>query len=160
MADANAQDRATEIQNVTGSAPVVHEDITVKWFLLSSVAYFFIVGIVAVVIAAKFVWAELLSTVAYFTYGRMRPLHVNGMLFGWLLACDMALIFYLVPRLREQVLERLAGALKPGGPPSALCTSMSKLRGLATSPSTFTLQGRVLRRCACLTGSSFSVPNS
>jgi cytochrome c oxidase cbb3-type subunit 1 len=99
MADANAQDRATEIQNVTGSAPVVHEDITVKWFLLSSVAYFFIVGIVAVVIAAKFVWPELLSTVAYFTYGRMRPLHVNGMLFGWLLACDMALIFYVVPRL-------------------------------------------------------------
>ncbi|KAK0348580.1 hypothetical protein LTR94_036646, partial [Friedmanniomyces endolithicus] len=25
-------------------------------------------------------------------------------------------LFYLVPRLREQVLERLAGALKPGGP--------------------------------------------
>lgn len=84
---------------------MVHEDITVKWFLLSSVAYFFIVGIVAVVIAAKFVWPELLSTVSYFTYGRMRPLHVNGMLFGWLLACDMALIFYVVPRLCGEVME-------------------------------------------------------
>jgi cytochrome c oxidase cbb3-type subunit 1 len=99
MPDANAQDRATEIQRVTGGEPVVHEDLTVKWFLLSSVAYFFIVGIIAVVIAAKFVWPELLSTVAMFTYGRMRPLHVNGMLFGWLLACDMGLTFYLIPRL-------------------------------------------------------------
>mgnify|MGYP000926723898 CR=1 FL=1 len=99
MAEANARDRATEIQQVTGAEPVVHEDLTVKWFLLSSVAYFFIVGIIAVVIAAKFVWPELLSTVAMFTYGRLRPLHVNGMLFGWLLACDMGLIFYVVPRL-------------------------------------------------------------
>ena len=27
------------------------------------------------------------------------PLHVNGMLFGWLLAADMGLTFYIVPRL-------------------------------------------------------------
>ena len=33
------------------------------------------------------------------TYGRLRPLHVNGMLFGWLLAADMGLAFYIVPRL-------------------------------------------------------------
>ncbi len=35
----------------------------------------------------------------YLTYGRLRPLHVNGMLFGWLLAADMGLAFYIVPRL-------------------------------------------------------------
>jgi len=78
---------------------VVHEDTTAKWFLLSSITYFFIVGIIAILIAAKFVWPELLGTVPMLTYGRLRPLHVNGMLFGWLLACDMGLIFYLVPRL-------------------------------------------------------------
>ncbi len=78
---------------------VVHEDTTAKWFLISSVAYFFIVGIIAVTIAAKFVWPSLLGTVQYLTYGRLRPLHVNGMLFGWLLAADMGLTYYLVPRL-------------------------------------------------------------
>ena len=36
---------------------------------------------------------------ATFTYGRLRPLHVNGMLFGWLLAADMGLTYYVVPRL-------------------------------------------------------------
>ena len=56
-------------------------------------------GIIAITIAAKFVWPELMGTVAPLTYGRLRPLHVNGMLFGWLLAADMGLAFYIVPRL-------------------------------------------------------------
>jgi cytochrome c oxidase cbb3-type subunit 1 len=95
------------VQTATAAAPaavgtvsgVVHEDTTAKWFLLSSVTYFFIVGIIAILIAAKFVWPELLGTIPAFSYGRLRPLHVNGMLFGWLLAADMGLTFYLVPRL-------------------------------------------------------------
>ncbi|WP_321472311.1 cbb3-type cytochrome c oxidase subunit I [uncultured Paludibaculum sp.] len=78
---------------------LVHDDTTAKWFLISSIAYFFIVGIIAVTIAAKFVWPSLLGTVQYLTYGRLRPLHVNGMLFGWLLAADMGLSFFMVPRL-------------------------------------------------------------
>ncbi len=79
--------------------PTLHRDATAKWFLISSVSYFFIVGMIALAIAAKFVWPELLGTVSILTYGRLRPLHVNGMLFGWLLACDMGLTFYFVPRL-------------------------------------------------------------
>ena len=61
--------------------------------------YFVIVGIIALIIAAKFVWPQFLGTIPYFTYGRMRPVHVNGMLFGWLLAADMGLAYYIVPRL-------------------------------------------------------------
>ena len=81
------------------SPVVVHEDTTAKWFLISSILYFVIVGIIAVTIAAKFVWPSLLGTVQYLTYGRLRPLHVNGMLFGWLLAADMGLAYFIVPRL-------------------------------------------------------------
>src|SRR5208337_2550145 len=77
----------------------IHTDTTVKWFLLGAVGYFFVVGIIALIIAAKFVWPQFLGSISYFTYGRMRPLHVNGMLFGWLLAADMGLAYYLVPRL-------------------------------------------------------------
>ena len=83
----------------TSSTAAVHQDTTAKWFLLSAISYFFIVGIIAVVIAAKFVWPEMLGTIPAFTYGRLRPLHVNGMLFGWLLAADMGLTYYVVPRL-------------------------------------------------------------
>jgi cytochrome c oxidase cbb3-type subunit 1 len=89
-----------EVRAAAGaSTAVVHDDTTAKWFLISSIAYFFIVGIIAVTIAAKFVWPSLLGSVQYLTYGRLRPLHVNGMLFGWLLAADMGLTFFLVPRL-------------------------------------------------------------
>lgn len=77
----------------------MHQDTTAKLFLVSSITYFFIVGIIALLIAAKFVWPQLLGTVSFLSYGRLRPLHVNGMLFGWLLAADMGLIYYLVPRL-------------------------------------------------------------
>lgn len=76
-----------------------HEDTAVKWLLIGSVSYFAIVGIIALIIAAKFVWPQFLGTIPYFTYGRMRPVHVNGMLFGWLLQADMGLAFFLVPRL-------------------------------------------------------------
>src|SRR5579871_6726238 len=77
----------------------IHQDITVKWFLLGAVGYFAVVGVIALIIAAKFVWPQFLGTIPYFTYGRMRPLHVNGMLFGWLLAADMGLAYFLIPRL-------------------------------------------------------------
>src|SRR5438445_8306834 len=81
------------------AGPFAHPDTTAKWFLLSAICYFFIVGIIAITIAAKFCWPELLGTVPYLSYGRLRPLHVNGMLFGWLLAADMGLAYYIVPRL-------------------------------------------------------------
>ena len=77
----------------------LHTDTTAKWFLVSAIGYFFIVGIIAITIAAKFCWPEMLGTVPYLSYGRLRPLHVNGMLFGWLLAADMGLAYYFVPRL-------------------------------------------------------------
>ena len=38
-------------------------DTTANWFLVSAIGYFFIVGIIALTIAAKFCWPELLGTV-------------------------------------------------------------------------------------------------
>jgi len=94
-----AQENKTVQSAATTSGAAVHQDTTAKWFLISAVVYFLIVGVVAIMIAAKFVWPEMLGTVAMLSYGRLRPLHVNGMLFGWLLAADMGLTYYLVPRL-------------------------------------------------------------
>src|SRR5581483_3894941 len=89
--------------SIATPAPVkpaqVHTDVTARWFLASAISYFFIVGIIALTIAAKFCWPELLGTVPALSYGRLRPLHVNGMLFGWLLAADIGISLYIVPRL-------------------------------------------------------------
>src|SRR5947209_10773769 len=96
MPESSAATQAVKTPTTPGT---VHADTTAKWFLVSAISYFFIVGIVALTIAAKFCWPELLGTVAPLSYGRLRPLHVNGMLFGWLLACDMGLTYYFIPRL-------------------------------------------------------------
>ena len=77
----------------------VHEDKTSFGFLMAAGLFFVVSGIYALIIAAKLQFPTLLGSVSWLTYGRMRPVHTNGMLFGWLLAADMGLIYYLVPRL-------------------------------------------------------------
>lgn len=96
---AQASIGATPISQAVRNNESLHQDTTAKLFLASSITYFFIVGIIALIIAAKFVWPALMGTIPLLTYGRLRPLHVNGMLFGWLLAADMGLMYYVIPRL-------------------------------------------------------------
>ena len=76
-----------------------HEDRSAFSFLLVASLFFVVSGLVALIIASKFHMPTLLGDVSWLTYGRLRPIHTNGMLFGWLLAADMGLCFYLVPRL-------------------------------------------------------------
>ena len=76
-----------------------HEDKSAFGFLMAAGLFFVVSGIYALVIAAKLQYPTFLGSVSWLTYGRMRPVHTNGMLFGWLLAADMGLIYYLVPRL-------------------------------------------------------------
>ncbi|MDF1563648.1 MAG: cbb3-type cytochrome c oxidase subunit I [Deltaproteobacteria bacterium] len=68
-------------------------------FIVSSVVFFVITVLVGVLVSLKFIWPEFMGTAPWLTFGRMRPLHVNGVLFGWLLAADIGVLFYMVPRL-------------------------------------------------------------
>jgi cytochrome c oxidase cbb3-type subunit I len=83
----------------SGFSRAWREEPSATLFLLSSVVFFAITTLVGLLVATKFVFPEFMSTVPQLTFGRLRPLHVNGVLFGWLLAADMGLCFYLVPRL-------------------------------------------------------------
>ena len=78
-------------------------------FCVSAIGYFFIVGIIALTIAAKFCLAGDAGHGAVPSYGRLRPLHVNGMLFGWLLAADMGLtLLHRAAAVRREAVEREA----------------------------------------------------
>ncbi|MFN8095188.1 MAG: cbb3-type cytochrome c oxidase subunit I [Vicinamibacteria bacterium] len=79
--------------------PAAHEDKSAFGFLMIASLFFVVSGLVALIIAGKLNFPTLLGSVSWLTFGRMRPIHTNGMLFGWLLAADMGLCFYLVPRL-------------------------------------------------------------
>lgn len=76
-----------------------HEDRTAFSFLIVAALFFVISGLVAIIIASKLQMPTLLGNVSWLSYGRLRPIHTNGMLFGWLLAANMGLCYYLVPRL-------------------------------------------------------------
>jgi cytochrome c oxidase cbb3-type subunit I len=81
------------------ATPASHEDRAAFSFLLMASLFFVVSGVVALIIALKLQIPTLLGSVSWLSYGRLRPIHTNGMLFGWLLAANMGLSFYLVPRL-------------------------------------------------------------
>src|SRR5512140_230090 len=82
-----------------GAVQVAHEDKAAFGFLIVASLFFVVSGLVALIVAGKLNMPTLLGNVSWMTWGRMRPVHVNGMLFGWLLAADMGLCFYMIPRL-------------------------------------------------------------
>ena len=81
-------------EDIKGPSEITaHEDKSAFGFLMAAGLFFVVSGIYALVIAAKLQFPTFLGSVSWLTYGRMRPVHTNGMLFGWLLAADMGLIY-------------------------------------------------------------------
>jgi cytochrome c oxidase cbb3-type subunit I len=54
---------------------------------------------VGVTISAMFNFPDYLGASEYLTFGRLRPVHVNGVIFGSFSALFIGLCYYLVPRL-------------------------------------------------------------
>ncbi len=76
-----------------------HEDKAARGFVYSSVIFFLITILVGLILAVKFVFPEFLGGIGILSFGRIRPIHTNGVLFGWLLAANMGLAYYVIPRL-------------------------------------------------------------
>lgn len=77
----------------------IHKDKTARWFLYFSVVFFLVTILIGLIMAIKFIFPEFLGNVAALSFGRIRVIHTNGVLFGWLLAANMGLAYYVVPRL-------------------------------------------------------------
>lgn len=77
----------------------LHEDKSARWFIYTSIAFFLITIIIGLIMAIKFIAPEFLGGIGALSFGRIRAIHTNGVLFGWLLAADMGLCYYIVPRL-------------------------------------------------------------
>jgi cytochrome c oxidase cbb3-type subunit 1 len=54
---------------------------------------------IGVTISSLFNYPDYLGTSQYLTFGRLRPMHVNGVIFGAFSTLFMALCYYIVPRL-------------------------------------------------------------
>lgn len=64
----------------------------------------------ALILAAKFVWPDLLGDVSWLQFGRIRVFHTNGVIFGWLGGGFFAILNYVIPKLANRPLlsEKLA----------------------------------------------------
>ena len=81
------------------SSPRLADQPSAAGFLISSIVFFSITTFVGLLVAMKFLIPDFMADAAWLTFGRLRPLHVNGVLFGWLLAADIGLVLWVVPRL-------------------------------------------------------------
>src|SRR6476646_8269085 len=59
-----------------------YEDGAVRMFTLAAVLWGVVGMTVGVLIAAQLIWPELNFGVPWLTYGRLRPLHTNAVIFG------------------------------------------------------------------------------
>lgn len=66
------------------------------WWALIWLTLFPIVG---VLVSIKFHNPEFLDGIPWLTFGRMRPVHVNGVIFGSFSTVFLGMLYYIVPRL-------------------------------------------------------------
>ncbi len=74
-----------------------HFDV-VRWFTIMAVVYLVVGTLVGVLIASQLAWPVLNFDIAELTFGRLRPLHTNAVIFAFGGCALMATAFYTVQR--------------------------------------------------------------
>ena len=70
----------------------------VRYFIIAAIFWAIISMTVGVLIAAQLYWPALNFDSQYFQFGRLRPLHTNGVIFGFVVNLLMATSLYIVQR--------------------------------------------------------------
>ncbi|HRH89897.1 MAG TPA: cytochrome-c oxidase, cbb3-type subunit I, partial [Rubrivivax sp.] len=65
------------------SAAPAYTDDTVRWFALATVVWGVVGMLVGVFIAAQLAWPQLNLGIPWLSYGRLRPLHTNAVIFAF-----------------------------------------------------------------------------
>ncbi|MBL8330948.1 MAG: cytochrome-c oxidase, cbb3-type subunit I [Rubrivivax sp.] len=85
------------VQNKS-AGPVVYSDTVVRLFSLVAVVYGIVGMLVGVIIAAQLTWPELLPSLPFLSYGRLRPLHTNAVIFAFGGCVLFATAYHVVQR--------------------------------------------------------------
>ena len=88
-----------------------YDDRTVEGFILSSI-FWGVVGILIGLLISIQLWAPAANFAPYFTYGRLRTVHTNGLAFGLGVGAIFGLFYFITMRLARRPLAfpRLARA--------------------------------------------------
>jgi cytochrome c oxidase cbb3-type subunit 1 len=76
----------------------VYDDAPVRGFALATIVWGVVGMLVGVVIAAQLAWPELNFGVSWLSFGRLRPLHTNAVIFAFGGCALMATSFHVVQR--------------------------------------------------------------
>ena len=76
----------------------VYNDSVVRWFAIASVVYGVVGMLVGVIIAAQLTWPELNMGIEWLSFGRLRPLHTNAVIFAFGGSVLFATSYYVVQR--------------------------------------------------------------
>src|SRR5512139_29368 len=68
------------------------------WFLFAAL-WFPIFASFGFILAIKFFFPDFIGTTEWATFGRIRPAHVNGVLFGFVSSALIGIMLYVVPRM-------------------------------------------------------------
>jgi cytochrome c oxidase cbb3-type subunit 1 len=71
----------------------------IKTWLWSALVWLTAIPIVGLLVSIKFHNPEFLGSAPWQTFGRVRPVHVNGVIFGSFTTTFLGLLYYYVPRL-------------------------------------------------------------
>ncbi|MDH5329139.1 MAG: cbb3-type cytochrome c oxidase subunit I, partial [Aquincola sp.] len=82
----------------TAGAPPVYHDTAVRLFALAAVLWGVVGMLVGVVIAAQLAWPELNFGIPWLSYGRLRPLHTNAVIFAFGGCVLFATAYHVVQR--------------------------------------------------------------
>lgn len=80
------------------AAELVNKDMVRAW-LWWAIVWLTVFPLVGLLVSIKFHYPDFLGQTAWLTFGRLRPLHVNGVIFGAFSTTVLGLVYYLVPRL-------------------------------------------------------------
>ena len=80
------------------AADLVNKDLVRAW-LWWAIAWLTIFPLVGLLVSIKFHYPDFLGETSWLTFGRLRPVHVNGVIFGAFSTPVLGLLYYLVPQL-------------------------------------------------------------
>ncbi|HEX5324248.1 MAG TPA: cbb3-type cytochrome c oxidase subunit I [Capsulimonadaceae bacterium] len=76
-----------------------HKDEACKWLITVALINLVVFGLFGLTTAIKFVFPGLFNGIDWMSWGRIRPVHYEGVTFGWIVPITYGLFCYYVPRL-------------------------------------------------------------
>ena len=87
-------------QTLRQTDEVINGDLIRQWLLWGFV-WVLLAPTLGVIVSTKFTYPEFLQGSPALTFGRLRPIHVNGVIFGTFSTLFIGLCYYIVPRLAQ-----------------------------------------------------------